>query len=84
MFACSITFLCTALMAAFAGFVVIPHPQGAAIAQQVFLASLLLFAGFALAELFGLGRGTGAQERVGMPSSSPPAVAVAMKGEADG
>jgi hypothetical protein len=83
MFACAITFLCTALMSAFAGFILIPHPQGAAIAQQVFLASLLLFAGFALAELFGLGSSTGTQERIGVLHASPPAVAVALKREAD-
>lgn len=55
MFEWSITFLCMALIAGFAGFVGIPYGTGAAIAQQVFIASLLLFAAFALAELFGVG-----------------------------
>ena len=80
MFACSITFLCTALMAAFAGFVVIQHPQGAAIAQQVFLASLLLFAGFALAEVFQVGSLFGLGDELALldPQPAPVTVAVAV------
>lgn len=80
MFACSITFLCTALIAAFAGFVVIQHPEGAAIAQQVFLASLLLFAGFALAEVFRTGIRAGVDSEVGPmePGPAPVPVTVAL------
>jgi len=76
MFACSITFLCTALMAAFAGFVVIQHPQGAAIAQQVFLASLLLFAGFALAELFQVGTLFGGDDQLTLIDTQPAPITV--------
>jgi hypothetical protein len=77
MFACSITFLCTALMAAFAGFVVIQHPQGAAIAQQVFLASLLLFAGFALAELFQVGSLFGGDDQLTLIDTQPKPITLA-------
>jgi uncharacterized membrane protein YtjA (UPF0391 family) len=64
MFAYSITALCVALVAAFAGFVVIPHSPAAAIAQPVFLGSLVLFAGFALVELFRTGIGAGSDSKV--------------------
>jgi hypothetical protein len=77
MFACSITFLCTALMAAFAGFVVIQHPHGAAIAQQVFLASLLLFAGFALADLFQVGSRFGGDDQLTLIETQPAPVTIA-------
>ena len=77
MFACSITFLFTALMAAFAGFVVIQHPQGAAIAQQVFLASLLLFAGFALAELFQVGQLFALNDQMTLFETQPATVTIA-------
>jgi hypothetical protein len=77
MFACSITFLCTALMAAFAGFVVIQHPQGAAIAQQVFLASLLLFAGFALGELFQVGQLFGLGDQMTLIETQPAPITIA-------
>ena len=76
MFACSITFLCTALIAAFAGFVVIQHPQGAAIAQQAFVVSLLLFAAFALAEVFRTGIGAGVNNEVALMEPGPTAVPV--------
>ncbi len=77
MFACSITFLFTALMAAFAGFVVIQHPHGAAIAQQVFLASLLLFAGFALAELFQVGSLLGFNDELTLLETKPAPITIA-------
>jgi hypothetical protein len=77
MFACSITFLCTALMAAFAGFVVIQHPHGAAVAQQVFLASLLLFAGFALAEVFAANGGAGVDDELTLIDQRPAPIAIA-------
>jgi hypothetical protein len=77
MFACSITFLCTALMAAFAGFIVIQQPQGAAIAQQVFLASLLLFAGSALAELFQVGQVFGFSDQLTLIETQPAPITIA-------
>ena len=77
MFACSITFLCTALMAAFAGFIVIQQPQGAAIAQQVFLASLLLFAGFALAELFQVNQMFGMNDQLALIETQPAPITIA-------